>query len=173
MTAISESAWIGLGSNRDGPVGQVRSALDALDQLPRTRLARASTLYRNPPMGPPDQPDYVNAVAELATALTAHQLLAHLQVIEADRGRERTGERWGSRPLDLDLLVYGAQRIADPDLTVPHPGVPERAFVLYPLVEVAPQLWVPGMGWASELARALPGADLEPIPEQEQAHSDS
>ncbi len=167
MSAASERAWVGLGSNRAGPVAQVRSALDALAELPRTRLERASTLYRNPPMGPPDQPDYVNAVAELTTALTAHQLLAALQAIESARGRERSGQRWGPRPLDLDLLVYGAHRIADTDLTVPHPGMPERAFVLYPLVELAPQLWVPGMGWAAVLARALAGADLEPIPEWE------
>lgn len=164
MTTRPERAWIGLGSNLDGPVEQVRAGLDGLAALPRTNLDRASTLYRNPPMGPPDQPDYVNAVAELTTGLTARELMYELQAIEAGRGRERSGAQWGPRPLDLDLLVYGEHRIAEPDLVVPHPGVPERVFVLYPLAELAPDLEIPGYGRARALASQLPSNALEAVP---------
>lgn len=164
MTEGLERAWIGLGSNLDGPVDQVRAGLDGLAALPRTTLARASTLYRNPPMGPPEQPDYINAVAELTTALTARELLRGLQAIEAQRGRERSGERWGPRPLDLDLLVYGDQQIAEPDLVVPHPGVPERVFVLYPLGELAPDLEIPGYERVAYLLEQLSCDGLEALP---------
>lgn len=163
MSMPFERVWVGLGSNLDGPEEQVRAGLERLAGLPLTTLERASTLYRNPPMGPPDQPDYVNAVAELTTYLTPRELLRELHAVESSRGRSRGGEQWGPRPLDLDLLVYGEQQLDEPDLTVPHPGIPERAFVLYPLAELAPELVIPGQGRAASLAARLPASDLEPV----------
>ena len=140
-----QQAWIGLGSNLADPLAQLRRALDELDHLPETRLLAASSIYRSPPMGPKDQPDYFNAVARLETGLAPQALLAELQAIERahDRVRER---RWGPRTLDLDILLYGGLIIDEPDLQVPHPGLHERAFVLYPLRELAPSLEIPGRG---------------------------
>lgn len=152
--AEAHTAFIGIGSNLDGPAAQVRRALEELAALPDTRLERASALYRTPPLGPPAQPDYINAVARLVTGLAPHPLLDALQAIEQAHGRVR-GERWGPRTLDLDLLVYDAVRIADDRLTVPHPGIGERSFVLTPLAEIAPDWDVPGLGpAAAALARA-------------------
>jgi len=162
--SAAEKAWIGLGSNIQGPVANVQAGLDALAALALTDLVRASTLYRNPPMGPADQPDYVNAVAELVTWLTPRELLRECQAIESRFGRERGGQRWGPRPLDLDILIYGNYWFQETDLRIPHPGVPERAFVLYPLAEIAPTLEIPGHGRADTLAAALDAGDLEPIP---------
>lgn len=153
--------FVGLGSNLDDPELQVRSALQALGRLPETRLERASSLYRNPPMGPPDQPDYVNAVACLATGLTPLDFLAGLQAIERRHGRSRgAGERWGPRRLDLDLLLWGRQQLALEGLTVPHPGLPERAFVLYPLAEIEPGLHIPGLGALQHLLARVDGSAL-------------
>ena len=157
---MSVQAFIGIGSNLADPVAQVRGAIDALDGLPRTRCLSASRLYRNPPMGPAGQPDYINAVAGLASELTAHALLAALQGLEAAAGRDRSGQRWGPRPLDLDLLIYGEQRIDDAALTVPHPGLASRAFVLHPLAEIAPTLSVPGLGPVSTLLAHVGAGDL-------------
>lgn len=143
---MSELAFIGLGSNLADPRVQVRRALDELAALPDSRLASASSLYRSPPMGPRNQPDYINAVARLDTGLEPEALLDALQAIEAAHRRVRSGERWGPRTLDLDLLLYGERRIDSPRLSVPHPGLPERSFVLYPLAEIAPELMIPGLG---------------------------
>ncbi|MEX0448643.1 2-amino-4-hydroxy-6-hydroxymethyldihydropteridine diphosphokinase [Spiribacter sp. 221] len=153
-------AFIGIGSNLADPVAQVRRAIDWLDQLPETSRASASRLYRNPPMGPADQPHYVNAVAEIETALSPQALLAALQALEAEAGRDRSGRRWGARPLDLDLLVYGDQQIDEATLTVPHPGLASRAFVLHPLAEIAPALSVPGLGTVASLAERVAADDL-------------
>ncbi|MGH8369338.1 MAG: 2-amino-4-hydroxy-6-hydroxymethyldihydropteridine diphosphokinase [Gammaproteobacteria bacterium] len=139
-------AYIGLGSNQDHPVRQVRSAIDELAQLPSTRLLKSSPLYKSAPLGPADQPDYINAVAALETGLAPPALLAELQTIERQHGRVRGASRWGPRSLDLDLLLYGEVRIDTPELQVPHPGLPERLFVLYPLADIAPDLEVPGYG---------------------------
>jgi 2-amino-4-hydroxy-6-hydroxymethyldihydropteridine diphosphokinase len=150
------AAWVALGSNLDEPQAQVRRALDALATLPRTRLHSQSALYRSAPMGPSDQPDYVNAVAGLRTQLPAADLLARLQALERAAGRRREREqKWGPRPLDLDLLTYGAQRIDRPGLRVPHPGIRERNFVLLPLLSVAPSLEIPGLGTVRQLASAV------------------
>ncbi len=157
---MAVQAFIGIGSNLADPVAQVRRAIDRLDQLPETSRRAASRLYRNPPMGPADQPDYVNAVAELETALPPQALLAALQGLEADAGRDRDGRRWGARPLDLDLLVYGDREIDEAALTVPHPGLASRAFVLHPLAEIAPALSVPGLGTAAGLAARVSADDL-------------
>ncbi len=156
MSSQPELAYVGLGSNLDHPVAQVRGALEALADLPGTRLVAASRLYRNPPMGPQDQPDYVNAVAALSTHLEAGELLAELQVIERARGRVRGAERWGPRRIDLDLLVYGELRIERSGLSVPHPGIAVRAFVLVPLAEIAPSLEIPTLG---PIGRLLEGVD--------------
>ena len=146
-----ETAFIGLGSNLDNPVEQVCQAIEDLSRWPDIELVNTSSLYLSPPMGPQDQPDYINAVAEIATSLSAHALLAQLLVIEQQHGRIRTGERWTARALDLDLLIYGQKIINEVELVIPHPGLYERAFVLYPLHEIAPDLAVPGYGQVSQL----------------------
>ena len=148
-------AYVGMGSNLAEPAAQLERAFEALETLPRSRLAARSSLWANPPMGPADQPDYVNAVAALDTALSPHDLLDGLQAIEKAQGRDRQGERWGPRTLDLDLLLLGERRIDDERLTVPHPGIAERAFVLLPLAEIAPaELPVPGHGPLRDLLAA-------------------
>ena len=139
-------AYIGLGSNLDGPARQLESAFELLASIPDTRLIRRSSLYRSAPFGGVEQPDFVNAAAAVLTRLSAEQLLRELQRIEAARGRERGDLRWGPRVLDLDLLVYANQHIDDAELTVPHPGISERNFVLLPLREIAPALSIPGLG---------------------------
>ncbi len=144
-------AFVGLGSNLDDPREHVRRALMELDTIPASRCTARSSLYRSDPMGPPDQPDYINAAAALDTELTAPALLRELQHIESAHGRVRKGLRWGPRTLDLDLLLYGAEEIDLPELKVPHPGLHERPFVLYPLAEIAPQLIVPGRGALQQL----------------------
>jgi 2-amino-4-hydroxy-6-hydroxymethyldihydropteridine diphosphokinase len=155
------SAYVGLGSNLDDPGAQVERALDELAGLPQTCLQARSALYRSPPMGPPDQPYYINAVAALSTTLEAEPLLAELLALERAHGRRRNGQRWGPRTLDLDLLVYGEARIDVPGLRVPHPGIAERSFVIYPLAEVAPGLVVPGLGAVTELCARCPSDGLE------------
>lgn len=136
-------AYIGLGSNLADPESQLARAVDALRKLPQSRLTALSRFYRSRPMGPADQPDYINAVAMLDTRLEALELLDALQAIENGQGRVRGPQRWGPRTLDLDLLLYGAQIIASERLLVPHPGIAERNFVLYPLADVAPELIFP------------------------------
>lgn len=139
-------AYLGVGSNLNDPAAQVRQAFRALAELSASRLIACSPLYRSAPLGgPPDQPDYVNAVAALDTTLSAEALLDALQAIENQQGRVRT-VRWGPRTLDLDLLLYGSRQSADPQLTLPHPRLQERDFVLYPLCDVAPDLILPGRG---------------------------
>lgn len=153
-------AFVGLGSNLDDPQAQLRRALQALSELPHTQLAAHSGLYRSAPLGGLDQPDYLNAVAALDTRLSAPALLAALQAIEDRQGRVRSAQRWQARTLDLDLLLYGEQQLQDAALTVPHPGLAERAFVLYPLQEIAPDLVIPGLGELSVLIAKCPRADL-------------
>lgn len=155
-------AYIGLGSNLDDPPAQLARALAALARLPSSRLVAASGFYRNPPLGPQDQPWYVNAVAALLTRLGPQALLVALKGIEAAQGRQRRpDDRWGPRVVDLDLLLYGSLRVDEPGLVVPHPGIAERNFVLFPLLEIAPAVRVPGRGRAVELARSVDGTSLE------------
>ncbi len=154
------TAYIGLGSNLADPVHQVQTACDELKQLSESRLLACSGLYRSPPMGPADQPDYINAVAAIETTLEPHRLLAELQAIEQRHGRTRE-RRWGARTLDMDLLIYGDQTVVDETLTIPHPGVAERAFVLYPLQEIAPLLTVTGLGPVGSLVNNCPMNGLE------------
>ncbi|MFO1434897.1 MAG: 2-amino-4-hydroxy-6-hydroxymethyldihydropteridine diphosphokinase [Gammaproteobacteria bacterium] len=154
MTTVT--AFIGIGSNLQDPKTQVRTALRELDQLPYTRLAAKSSLYRSDPMGPADQPDYINAVAAITTLLSPFALLDALLGIERAHGRIRGATRWGPRTLDLDILAYGDRAITEPRLTVPHVGIGERAFVLLPLAEIAPAFEVPGKGRVDTLAANCP-----------------
>jgi 2-amino-4-hydroxy-6-hydroxymethyldihydropteridine diphosphokinase len=139
-------AYIGLGSNLQKPAQQIEAALGLVSEIPETRLVSVSSLYRSAPFGGVEQPDFVNAVASLMTQLVPLELLARLQEVENRQGRERDETRWGPRVLDLDLLVYSGQTIDEPDLSVPHPGIGERNFVLLPLGEIAPDLAIPGLG---------------------------
>ena len=132
-------AYVGLGSNLEQPENQVRQAFDELDRLPHTRVVRKSSLYRTAPVGYEPQPQFINAVAQLETGLPAERLLAELQGIERRHGRERTFQN-APRTLDLDLLLFGDSKLNTPQLTLPHPRMHERAFVLAPLLEIAPQL---------------------------------
>jgi 2-amino-4-hydroxy-6-hydroxymethyldihydropteridine diphosphokinase len=150
-------AYVGLGSNLDDPVVQVQRAFAALATIPETRLVRKSSLYGSRPMGPVPQPDFINAAAGLLTRLEAGDFFAHLRVLERQLGRMPPRQRWGPRRIDLDLLVFAQLRLATPALRLPHPGIVERNFVLYPLAEVAPELPVPGCGRIAELlARVNP-----------------
>lgn len=141
---ITTDAYIGLGSNLANPGQQLRDALRAIDALPHCEILATSSFYASKPMGPQEQPDYVNAVACVRTTLEPLALLDVLQHIEQNQGRVRDGQRWGARTLDLDILLYGDQHIENARLTVPHYGMREREFVLYPLVEIAPALTLPG-----------------------------
>lgn len=152
---IWHPAYVGIGSNLEDPKSQVLRAFEALRALPETRAIRLSPLYRSAPLGPVSQPDFVNAVAGLLTRLDSRALLGKLRALEAAFGRPAERERWGPRVLDLDLLVYGRERRQDPDLTLPHPGIVERNFVLYPLADIAPDLDVPGLARVAELKERL------------------
>lgn len=156
--------YIGLGSNLATPADQIKQARKAIAEQVSISEINFSSLFSSPPMGPQDQPDYVNAVMSIATDLPAIELLRLLQKIENDFGRIRKGDRWGARTLDLDLLLYGDQQINVPDLIVPHVGLSERAFVMYPLVEIAPEnLVVPGKTTIKELLALCPLGGLEKI----------
>lgn len=134
--------FIGLGSNLDNPVTQVATALLELERLDQCRNLTHSSLYRSDPVGPPGQPDYINAVASLETSLQPLELLDAMQAIEQQHQRVRI-QHWGPRTLDLDLLLFGEQLINNDRLTVPHPYLQERNFVLLPLAEIAPKLSIP------------------------------
>ncbi|HVJ23429.1 MAG TPA: 2-amino-4-hydroxy-6-hydroxymethyldihydropteridine diphosphokinase [Burkholderiales bacterium] len=132
-------AYVGIGSNLNEPRRQVLAALTELDRLPHTRVVKKSSLYRSAPIGHADQPDFINAVAQIETGLPAERLLAELQEMEARHGRARSFPN-APRTLDLDVLLYGNAEIRSTTLTVPHPRMHERAFVLKPLLEISPQL---------------------------------
>ncbi|EKO3557434.1 2-amino-4-hydroxy-6-hydroxymethyldihydropteridine diphosphokinase [Vibrio metschnikovii] len=136
-------AYIAVGSNLAKPILQAKQAIEALKQLPKSQFIAASSLYSSTPMGPQDQPEYINAVVVIDTQLSPLALLDCTQAIEQEQGRERKAERWGPRTLDLDILLYGDEIIDSPRLTVPHYGMKVREFVLYPLDEIAPDLSLP------------------------------
>ncbi len=144
------TAFIALGSNLEDPEQQVRRGFEELARLPRTRLVRASSLYRSAPVGYRDQPDFVNAVAEIETSLTPRALLAQLLAIEHRHGRIREFPN-APRTLDLDIVLYGDIALREPGLAIPHPRMHERAFVIVPLAEIAPDVVVPGRGRAGDL----------------------
>ncbi|MDD3354675.1 2-amino-4-hydroxy-6-hydroxymethyldihydropteridine diphosphokinase [Zoogloea sp.] len=141
-------AYVALGANLGEPVEHLRAAVDAIDRLPTARVVMRSSLYRSAPVGcPPGQPDYVNAVVAVDTALAPLALLRALLTIEAEHGRIRSTQN-APRTLDLDLLLHGDLVLTSHELTLPHPRMHERAFVLYPLLEIAPDIVLPGLGQA-------------------------
>jgi 2-amino-4-hydroxy-6-hydroxymethyldihydropteridine diphosphokinase len=153
---------VALGSNLDEPEQRVQEAFGRIGQLAQTRLELRSRLYVSKPLGPQDQPNFVNAAAGLLTQLSARALLDLLLTVERAMGRDR-GERWGPRVIDLDLIWIAGERIAEPGLCVPHPAVSERNFVLYPLGDIAPTLKIPGVGRVAELLDRVGGAGLSVI----------
>lgn len=156
----ASQAFIALGSNLADPERQVLKAFDELAQLPSSRLLKRSALYRSAPVGRLDQPDFINAVAQMETALSPHALLAALLMIEREHGRERARPN-DPRTLDLDLLIYDGLQCNDSSLILPHPRMHQRAFVLQPLVEIAPQIHIPGQPEMSELLAACREQRLE------------
>lgn len=145
------NVFVGLGSNLDDPLSQLKRAIDSLKQFKNIELCNISSFYRSVPMGPQDQPDYINAVVELSTNLSAEELLDCLQDIENQQGRVRS-ERWGARTLDLDVLLYGNKEINTERLVVPHNGLSDRNFVLYPLSDLVDKSFeIPKLGKMSEL----------------------
>lgn len=163
MSATPQRACIGLGSNLAEPEYQILQAFDELARLPHTHLVACSSLYRSAPVGYADQPDFVNAVALLDTTLTPSQLLHALFELEHRHGRERTF-RNAPRILDLDLLLYDGLICHEPGLTLPHPRMTERAFVLAPLAEIAPDLSIPGCGPVADLLAGVAGQRVERLP---------
>ena len=148
-------AYIGVGSNLSGPHEQVLEACARLTGLPRSRVLLTSPLYRSRPLGPVAQPDFVNAVAGVLTQLDPQALFAALKALEGALGRPPQHERWGPRIIDLDLLSHGRERRSEAALTLPHPGIVERNFVLYPLADIAPDLDLPGLGRVAELKKRV------------------
>ena len=135
--------YIALGSNLASPLEQAQAAIRALGEIPHSRVVAVSSFYRTPPLGPQDQPDYLNAAVVLETALDAETLLDNTQRIELQQGRVRKAERWGPRTLDLDIMLFGHETINTERLTVPHYDMKNRGFMLWPLFEVAPDLIFP------------------------------
>lgn len=153
--AARTRAYIALGANLGDPPAQLRAALHSLRAAPQLEVVAVSQLYRTPPLGPAGQPDYCNAVCAVDTALQPEALLDLLQGIENAAGRKRDGAHWGPRLLDLDLLYMEGRASHTPRLTLPHPGLQHRAFVLVPLLEIAPALTIPGLGAVAALAAAV------------------
>lgn len=156
-------AYVGLGANIGDCLATLKGACDAIGRIAATRLVCCSSIYRSAPMGPTPQPDFYNAVVALLTRLEPGKLLAAMLAIEREFGRERSATRWGPRTLDLDLLLFGNRRMSETGLTIPHPGLAERNFVLYPLAEIAPQLPVPGVGTAEKLAAVVGNSGLQKL----------
>ena len=136
-------AYIAIGSNLASPLEQVNAALKALGDIPESHILTFSSFYRTPPLGPQDQPDYLNAAVALETSLAPEELLNHTQRIELQQGRVRKAERWGPRTLDLDIMLFGNEVINTERLTVPHYDMKNRGFMLWPLFEIAPELVFP------------------------------
>ena len=164
MSEFSHHAYIGLGSNLDAPQRRVEQALAALDRLPVTRLLAASPCYASKPVGPKDQPDFVNAVAQVTTRLSPLALLDQLQALEQQHRRRRL-RHWGPRTLDMDLLLYGDRALDLPRLKLPHPAMLERAFVLFPLADIAPALMLGGDS-LQDLLLNMKGDDLRRLSPQ-------
>ena len=163
LSEVRSTVFVALGSNLDQPLIHVQLALRDIDELPETALVKISTLYETTPVGIRDQPVFVNAVAQIATTLSPHDLLARLHAIEVQHGRNRNSiseEKNGPRPLDLDLLIFNELQIHERGLTLPHPRMHERAFVLVPLVEIAPAVVIPGKGVANDFLVALDTAGV-------------
>ncbi len=158
---MTVTAYIGLGSNLEEPTHQIRKGIVALAQLPQTQVLVCSSLYRSAPVGVTAQPDFINAVCTIETRLPAFELMRRLLEIERQHGRVRGAEKGEARTLDLDLLLYGLEIVATTELTLPHPRMHERAFVLAPLAEIAPSLDIPGRGPVTTLLRSCAGQRVE------------
>lgn len=156
-------AYIGLGSNLQDPQQQVTSALNELSKIPTTQLLKASSLYITQPLGPADQPDFINAVAKISTTLSADELLSELKCIEEKHHRTREGERWGPRTLDLDILLYEDHQMHTDRLIIPHSQLSKREFVLIPLQELDADLIIPGLGALQGLIENLPPYEIRKI----------
>jgi len=154
-------AYVALGSNLGDPARQVESAFEELSRIPDTRLVARSGLWRSRPLGPQDQPDFINAAAGLLTTASPRELLASLQAIERRLGKTAPAVRWGPRVIDLDLLVYGDLATVEAGLVLPHPGLHQRNFVLYPLAEIAAELQVPGLARVRRLRDGVEAANIE------------
>ena len=163
------TAYVALGANLENPASQVTAGLAALAALPRTRLVAQSSLYRTAPVGYADQPDFINAVAQVETALSPRELLDALLAIEASHGRARKFPN-APRTLDLDVLLYDGLEVREDGLTIPHPRMHERAFVLVPLAEIAPLSVVPGRGVVGELLRSVDAAGVVRVGTAAKAH---
>ena len=153
-------AWLGLGSNLQRPVAQIKRALASLESATGIEILRTSSLYRTPPWGDERQDDFINAVVQVETVLEPMPLLRILQSIENDMGRRRSGNRWGPRLIDIDLLLYADRQIQSEELELPHPRMHQRAFVLVPLCELDGSVTIPGQGVAEELLRRLDSTDI-------------
>ena len=164
---VRAQVYVGLGSNLDDPISQVRAGMALLTKLPATYLEVCSSLYRSAPVGMTAQPDFINALCRLQTQLAPAEMMAGLLTLESKRGRVRTVPG-GPRTLDLDLLLYFAPQgemvqCQEPGLHLPHPRLHERAFVLYPLREIAPDLAIPGRGRVADLLAACIGQSIEKL----------
>ncbi len=157
--------FVGLGSNLENPHSQLLRAFTELNELPGTRLLARSALCRSAPLGYPDQPEFLNAVAKIATALTPQALLQALLEIERRHDRERTF-RNAPRTLDLDVLLYDDMQLHEHGLTIPHPQMHLRAFVLQPLLEIAPDIGIPGVGQARQALQNCPGQRVEKLADE-------
>ena len=146
--------YIGLGSNIEQPYLQIKNAIIALAELPAITVIRDSGYFKSKPMGPEDQPDYVNAVVEIETSMAAAELLKHCQLIEKQQGRIKS-RHWGERTIDLDILLYAETQIKTEVLTVPHPGICQRDFVFMPLLKLNPEIKVPGTGLLSDIVKTV------------------
>ena len=170
LSAVRATAFVALGSNLDQPAMHVQRAMLDIDELPETELMRVSSLYETAPVGIEDQPPFVNAVVQIATTLSPHDLLARLHTIEAQHGRRRgrrSDEKNGPRTLDLDILMFNGSQLDDRGLVIPHPRMHERAFVLVPLVEIAPDIVIPGKGVAKDLLATLNVTGVHPLETEE------
>jgi 2-amino-4-hydroxy-6-hydroxymethyldihydropteridine diphosphokinase len=159
--ALWQPAYVGLGSNLGDPRHALRRAIELVGSLPDTRLVVVSSHYRTAPFGPIEQDPFINGVAGVLTRQSPVDFLRALRSVERQLGRAETRVRWGPREIDLDLLAYGDCRLSTDELTLPHAGIPERDFVLYPLRDIAPQLHLPGMGRVAELASRVTDRGIE------------
>lgn len=160
---MTEVVYIGLGANLNEPVKTVHLAIEALTALPQCQMMGVSKIYRSAPMGPTDQPDYINCVVALKTNLTAVALFDYTCTIEQQHGRTRDGEHWGPRTLDLDILLFGDQTISNDVLTIPHYGLKQREFVIYPLLDISPNLVLPCGTEVVELTKHISLNGMTPI----------
>jgi 2-amino-4-hydroxy-6-hydroxymethyldihydropteridine diphosphokinase len=166
LTTFRSTVYLGLGSNLGDPIGQISRALHEIDDVSGVALTQISSFYRTDPIGFADQPAFVNAVAQIETTLSPQDLMRALLDVEKAHDRVRT-EKNGPRSLDLDILIFNEWRLEESDVTVPHPRLHERAFVLVPLLELNPKLYIPGLGFAREYLPSVSGQKIEKIMEDD------